>query len=161
MQQTVTKKKERVDWDIEPVKTIRGESYYTSDQLINAYLKGKDFQKSKDEQVFIRELTINLEKAKELATTIFSLISERKFDCKIVRLKIKDIYSFTAIFVVDSKDYCSSEFREIYESSIQLKKANNDSDTFEFSTIFTPFNDKLEEGKLRADGFTLSYNVKA
>ena len=151
--------KKSINWDLQPVKVVEGENFFTQDQLIDAYLKGKEYLRSRDQEMFIKQLESNLELAKQLSETIFEAISAEGFNCKIVRLKIKDIYSFTGIFIIDAIDYRSKIFRKIYDKSIQLKKEKNSEKTFDFSTIFTPYNQFLEENKLVADGYTLSYNV--
>lgn len=141
-----------------PVREDQGKKQFSADDLIDAYLKGKADQKSNDEKVLIQALDTNLKLAQNLSVSIFDLITDSNFKCNTVRLKIKDIYSFAAIFIVDANDYTSKDFRKIYESSINIKKEHN-KDLFDFSTIFCPYNENFDTQKLIIDGFTYYYAI--
>lgn len=147
-------------WEKTPIREEKGKKTFSSDDLIDAYLKGKKAQADQDNQMRLEKLEYNLKKAMELSEGMFSAIKSSGFSCDQVRLKIKDIYHFSSVFIVGEDDFCDDKFLEIYEKSIELKKKANKSGTFDFTTIFTPKNEELEEKSLIADGYIFNYGLQ-
>ena len=153
-------------WGLDPLIPSESGNTYSTDDVINAYLKGKEHQRqeSKSQQldhiqeILLEKLKVNLNKAALLSEELFREINNSGFKCDSVRLKIKDVSNYMAIFLVDEKDFCSDDFLKIYDRSIEIKRENNASSTFNFSTLFTPKTIDTEPLNMVADGYILSYN---
>ena len=148
-----------VDWEINPIRQDKGKDTFSADDLIDAYLAGRQDKSDEDSQLRLEKLESNLKRAQELSINLFSEIKSSGFECSTVKLKIKDIYHFSSIFVINEDDYCKDDFLKIYEKSIALKKEVNEDRTFDFTTIFTPESEDLEKDSMVADGYILSYGI--
>lgn len=146
------------DWEIKPIKTdpAAGKTF-SADDLIDAYFNGKRDQIDQERQLRIEKLNGNLRKAAQLSVQIFDFIKDSGFTCNMVYLKVKNIYSFTALFLVDEDDYCDDSFLQVYEKTIEIKKAENTSTTFDYSTILTPTTKYFDKKSILVDGYILSY----
>ena len=145
------------NWKINPYKK-GDEIKYSANEVIEAYFSGKNAQKREDEQVLFEKFAENIEKATKNAESLFTYIKQQGFECNSIYLRIKDIYNFITLFVVDENDFCSENFKKVYEESIKIKKKLNNSNTFDFSIFFTPRNKHLSIESLRADGYLMSYH---
>lgn len=145
------------NWDVYPKST---EGMYSSNDLIDAYLQGKKDQSNAEQQTMLEKFGANIKRATKILEDLYSEIIDSEFKCSKIHLKIKDIYCFTGIFVIDEDDYCSDEFDKIYAKSIKIKQQENINNTFDITIMFTPQNDYLNTKILRADGFTLTYGLQ-
>jgi len=145
------------DWEKQPLRKDELGEVFSADDVIDAYFKGRIDQVSQDKQLQLNQLKENLKKAISLSEQLFKFINDKGFKGYQVFLKIKSIYSFTAFFLVDEDDYCSDAFMEVYEQTIAIKKSENTSKMFDFTTILTPNNDFFDKDSLRSDGYILSY----
>ena len=149
----------KIDWEINPIRKDKEKDTFSADDLIDAYLAGRKDKSDEDTQLRIEKLESNLKKAQELSINLYNEIKKSGFHCSSVKLKIKDIYHFSSIFLIDENDYCDDNFLKIYEASISLKKEANCSTTFDFTTIFTPESNTLKKETMIADGYILSYGI--
>lgn len=150
---------QHLDWKLAPVEEGMEKKFYSGDDLIDAYLKGKEDQKNSEIQVLTEKLENNLIAAKAHSERLFSIIQDYGFKCRVIKLKIKDIYTYVSLFIIDEDDFCNDDFLKIYEESIKLKKEYNTSSTFNFTTMFSPDNKELSEETILTDGFYLSYEL--
>lgn len=153
----VTQDRKINNWVIKPISQDKEKETFSADDLIDAYLTGKKDKSDKDFQLRLEKLESNLKLAQELSIELYTKIIDEGFKCSTVKLKIKDIYHFSSVFLIDLDDYCKDSFLKIYEESIKLKKKVNEGKTFDFTTIFTPESEELEKNNLIADGYILSY----
>lgn len=152
-------KDSKVDWEINPIRHNKGKDTFSADDLIDAYLAGRKDKSDEDSQLRLEKLESNLTRAQELSINLLNDIKSSGFECSTLKLKIKDIYHFSSIFIINEDDYCKDDFLKIYEKSITLKKEVNEDRTFDFTTIFTPESDDLEKESMVADGYILSYGL--
>jgi len=144
------------DWEVYP-KSV---GTYSNDDLIDAYLKGRRDQSNADKKLQEKKFEENLKKSTSIFERLYEYINNSKFNCSTIHLKIKNIYQYSAIFVVDEKDFCNDNFQKIYKRSIDIKKNENKDNTFDITIIFTPNNKHLDKKTMKADGYTLSYGVQ-
>jgi len=151
--------KKNINWQISPMRHEKGKDTYSADVLIDAYLKGRKDAANIDKQMRLEKLEANLKKAKSLSVHLFESIKEQGFNCSSIKLKIKDIYHYSSIFLVNEDDYINDDFLNIYSQSIKIKKEANKEKTFDFTTIFAPMNSDVEFNNMLADGYIFSYDV--
>ncbi len=147
------------DWQISPLKQEKGKETFSADDLIDAYLKGRKDAAGFDKQMRMDKLDTNLEKAKELSVKLYNSINGLGFKCSSIKLKIKDIYHFSSIFIVNEEDYINDDFLKVYKESMTLKNKANKEKTFDFTTIFAPMHSKVEINNMLADGYIFSYDI--
>lgn len=146
------------DWDMKPLRKEEGKDVFSVDNVIDAYLSGRRDQLNHEIQLKFEKLGQNLETATNLSKQIFDFIKENHFRPNKVYLKIKDIYSFTSFFLINEDDYCDDNFLKVYEKTIEIKKQTNKSNTFDYTTILTPYSEFFDSNSLLSDGYILSYD---
>lgn len=145
------------DWKLNPIKTDKGTDRFSADDLIDAYFNGKRDQVDEEKQLRLDKLKENIEKASNLSVEIFNHIGELGFRCEMIFLKVKSIYNFTSLFLIEEDDYCDDRFLEVYKKTISIKNVSNVGKTFDFTTIMTPSSDSFDKKSVLADGYILSY----
>lgn len=150
-----TKEKEHSsDWILKPEK-----DFFTHDELIDAYLMGKEQQKNDNQRILLEKLEANVSLAKSIVETLVEEIENINFKPHNSYLRINNITKFDAIFVVAMDDFISEKFDEIYALSQKLKKDHNN-DTFYINFTFMPFTDNLNEKRINCEGFFLKYEKR-
>ena len=142
------------NWKLRPEK-----EYYTYDDLIDAYLKGKEEQKNQTQKVLIEKLERNVKEAKRIVEKITDEIISKGFKPFKSYLRIKDIFKFDAIFDISLQDFTSDSFEEIYTYSRKIKKEVSN-DTFNINFTFMPHTEDLNEKRIVCDGFILVYEKR-
>lgn len=145
------------DWKLNPIKTDKGTDRFSADDLIDAYFNGKRDQMDEEKQLRLDKLKENIEKASTLSVEIFNHIAELGFKCEMIFLKVKSIYNFTSLFLIEENDFCDDRFLEVYEKTISIKSTVNTGKTFDFTTILTPSTSSFDKKSVLADGYILSY----
>ncbi len=148
---TSTGEKASSNWILKPEK-----DYYTHDELIDAYLKGKEAQKNENKKILIEKLEANLKQAQGIVENLVEEIRSKGFKIYKSYLRINNIVKFDAIFDVSLEDYTSDAFNEIYKEGHEIKKTVN-SDTFHLNLIYMPHTENLNEESVVCDGFIFSY----
>jgi len=127
-----TAKRASSKWILKPEKY-----YYTHDELIDAYLKGKEAQKNENKRILIEKLEENLKQAQGIVENLVEEIRSKGFKIYKSYLRINNIVKFDAIFDVSPEDYISDAFNEIYKEGHEIKKTFN-SDIFHLNLIYMP-----------------------
>lgn len=153
MSETLIAPTAKKDWEVKEIK----KDTFSSDDLINAYFKGRTDQADQEKQLRLEKFKSNLDKAQDLSENIFGYIKSNGYNCNRVYLRVKDIYSYTSLFLINEDDYCNDAFLKVYDKTIQVKKEVNNSNIFDFTTILTADNENLDHKALLADGYILSY----
>ncbi len=148
------------DWILKPRVEEKTKKWYSADEMIDAYFKGRKDQKDESEKILYEKFEKNLQQAKEITADFFALImAEHKIKCKFAKLRANRITDFDAIIVVSQSDFISDEFKKIY-SLARKKKEEVNTNTFQISFTFMPETKNIDENKLLSDGFILRYGGK-
>jgi hypothetical protein len=129
---------------------------FTGDDLIDAYLKGKQAGKNELINILSKQFETNLEIATTVSEKLFVEAKKKKIAPKEVHLKADGITNFSALFVVDKDDFVSDNFRQIFSLARKLK-TKVETDSFYISFAFLPISNNLNEKSLHADGYFLKY----
>lgn len=142
------------DWILKPSK-----EYFTHDELIDAYLKGKEQQKSENQKILLEKLESNIKLAQSIVETITKEIKLKGFNSLKSYLRINNIVKFDAIFDVSTEDFISDSFDDIYTFSRKIRKEVN-SDTFNINFTFMPHSESLNEKRIGCEGFIFTYEKR-
>jgi len=129
---------------------------YSDNDLVEAYLMGKEQGKTEQQRINKNLFDANLLKAQEVAERLFKEIGAYKISMKSAHLKAESLTSFSILFVSDKDDFVKDEFRNALILARSFKKLTDD-DTFAISFTFTPDSDTLNEDCLASDGFFIKY----
>lgn len=142
-----------------PENWKREESVFTGNQLIDAYLKGKQDGKDEMIRVFNKQFKDNIDIATSISEKLYTEAAKRKINFKTIHLKAEGITTFSALFIAKKDDFLSDKFRDIFITARRLKK-EVESDSFYISFSFMPESKDLNEKSINSDGFFLKYEKK-
>lgn len=133
---------------------------FSGDEMIDAYFLGKKagIEAGWDEkfQIIAKQFKANIETAVEVSESLYKEASELGIGLKSIQLKSEGLSKFTALFIVDSNDFVSDKFLDVYKISRKLNGHKSNPDIY-ISFLFTPYSDKLNQDCLTADGYFLNY----
>ena len=142
-----------------PQNWEKSKDVYTGDDLIDAFLTGKEAGKNEHFRILLAQFKENIDQAASLSEKLYKQIAELNIKPFDVRIKAEDITRFKALFIVQKEDFLSDEFRNAYVLSRKIKN-DSESDKFYISFSFTPSSEDLNEHCLVADGFFMKYDKK-
>lgn len=129
----------------------------THNDVIDAYLKGKQAGKDEAKLAMIKLFESNLSKAQQKSEELYSKFKEMGLSLNSIHLKADTLTTFMALIVADVNDYVSERFVEAITLSRELKQQTDTVD-FNINFYFTYHADTLNESCLDADGYFLKYN---
>lgn len=135
------------------------ESVYTGDDLIDAYLKGKQAARGEAVNILINQLKENVGLAASVCEKLFSTAEKKKIHFNGIHLKADSLTTFSALFVAKKDDFISDKFRDVLISARKIKN-EAEKDSFYISFSFMPESKSINENCLKADGFFLKYDTK-
>ena len=140
------------NWDI----TEHKRDVFSSNDLINAYLKGIEEGGIQQRKALKRLLNENLDKAYDHTSQIIKELKKRNFGFHSALLKIHDWDEFEVLIIVPQEDFLDEGFLEIYNLLPKYEK-DFEEDTYQINFSFVDFDKSLDESKVEADGFLLEY----
>lgn len=129
----------------------------THNDVIDAYLKGKEAGKDGAKIAMIKLFELNLGKAQEKSEQLYEGLKGMGFTINSIHLKADNLTNFMALIVADFDDYVSEKFLKAISKSRELK-LQSDSEDFTLNFYFTYHADTLNERCLDSDGYFLKYN---
>ena len=131
----------------------------THNDVIDAYLKGKQAGKDEAKIAMIKLFELNLAKAQKKSELLYDQLKGMGININSLHLKADDLTNFMALIITDVNDYVSEKFLDAISASRKLK-ATSDSDDFTLNFYFTYHGETLNEQCLDSDGYFLKYNVQ-
>lgn len=140
-----------------PENWKKQDSAFTGDDLIDAYLKGKEDGKNDVYNILFTQLKNNITKATTISEKVYQHSLGENIPFKTIHIKADSITRFEALFICMEKDFIADQFRNIYTYARKLKN-ECESENFYISFSFTPNSPHLNEKCLASDGFFLKYD---
>jgi hypothetical protein len=131
-------------------------TYYNDDDMINAFLQGKIYERKEQQKILYKTFKSNFEKVTKSCENILEYIRELSIEAQSINLKIDSITNFDAIVLVSKKDYMSSKFSEVYSEAIRIRKNLSESDIHLFFN-FMAITENLSVDLMALDGYNLTY----
>jgi hypothetical protein len=139
------------NWEI----TISKDKYYTSDEVIDAYLHGKKTGLESLQKVVLNTLSDNINKTGNYTTEIIEYYEKEGFNPKATFLKILSWDNYKILITIPEKEYLSDKFLQIYEYISKFEeKINNELYRLEISFVET---NGLDINCVQSDGFILKH----
>lgn len=130
----------------------------THNDVIDAYLKGKEAGKDATRIAMVKLFEQNLKKAQTKSEELYEVLKSMGFSINSIHLKADNITNFMALIIADYKDYVNENFLNAITVSRELK-TKTDAEEFTLNFYFTYHADTLNEHCLDSDGYFLKYNV--
>lgn len=131
---------------------------FCADEVIDAYLKGK--QEGKHDLLTAAALMAkkNLEKTLNFSETIFKELKGR-FNINVdgMRVRIKGAFDFETLFIISEKDFLSDDINTVYQYLFNKMQEVNTSQ-YSWSYVVMPkLNAEINIDAIESDGFVLAY----
>ena len=130
---------------------------YTGDDLIDAFIRGKEVGQTEYTRVLTSQLRTNLTLAQRVSEDLFKVAGEKGFVFTDAWIKADGITNFNTLVVVKEEDFLDDRFREVYTIARKIKD-DSLNENFHISFTFMPFSSNLNTACVRADGYFLKYD---
>lgn len=142
-------------WEI----SVDKNSIFSQDDVINAYLKGKEI--GIKENIFLDKLNENIEKSAKFTKSMLTFLKNNNFNPISAHLKINAFDDFIILITVPEDELIKEEFLITYNFSANIENQVIDDKYFNLMFMFSDrekhtFNKEL----LVSDGFFMDYNIK-
>lgn len=151
---TLKERTEKKNWEPSVPKT----KLFSSDQLIDAYLKGVNKGLNEAQKVIIEKLKANVKTSGLNTAEVLKFLKKEKFKAKDVFLKINSWNDLDIIITVPEKQFISSKFLKVYDF-IQKLEEKNTNDFYHVMFRFADYNNDFDENQLKSDGYILKYKM--
>jgi hypothetical protein len=141
----------------QPIQSwTREEPLFTGNQVIEAYLKGKQEGRTEVEIALNHLFNRNLEKAKSLTENLYSILRNMRIDVSVIHLKADSATAFTSLFVVSLEDYVGDKILDAISRGLEIQARESD-ESFSIDFSFTHNSPTLNVKAIISDGYFLRY----
>ncbi|TAL69338.1 MAG: hypothetical protein EPN82_07285 [Bacteroidetes bacterium] len=145
--------------DAQVLKSWKKQEPYTctSDEVIDAYLRGKIEGIDYQNKILFLRFSDNMHKITSITSDLLKKLKEIKLETEDVYLKIVDINEFELLLLTNLKYYENSDLLiKAYKLNGNIKKEYNN-DTFHLSISYVPLTENIDIEHIKCDGFGLKY----
>lgn len=138
----------------------KSEDVITHNDVIDAYLRGKEVGKDETRKATIKMFHENLLKAQENSEKLGEALKENNINISEIHLKADSITDFMALVITTPEDFADEKFLKAISLGREIKNYVMSED-FTLHFFFTYKGDTLQEHCLNADGYFLKYYANA
>ena len=143
---------DRDGWKATPDKDL----LFSSDHVIEAYLKGKDDGQRTETSLATDQISKNLQKSAELTAGIFEKLRSLNFSPQDAFLKIASQKFYEILITLPENEFLSDKILDVYNFLGELQQENA-SNYYNIDVTLCPISEELNISCLTADGFILRY----
>lgn len=142
------------NWELTSPK----EKLYSSDHVIDAYLKGKDDGLEQQQRLIFEKLVSNMEKAGRDTLKVWTLLKDNKFNPIGAYLRINSWDDFSMLIILNQKDFLDERMLRVYEHISEIE-SNVEEDMYRIQVSICDTEDQIDENYVRSDGFALKFKI--
>lgn len=135
---------------------IQLDDVVTHNDVIDAYLKGKEVGRDESKLAMNRLFQNNLTRAQDNSEKLNNHLKKIGIEIFEIHLKADNLTDFIGLVIAKQEDYVSENFLKAVKAARGIKKYS-DSDDFNIYFSFTYKAETLNENCLNADGYFLKY----
>lgn len=144
-------------WEI----SVDKNSIYTNDDVIDAYLKGKEDGLKESSQIFVDILNENINKSANYTEKMISFLKKRKLNPISAHLKINLFNDFIILITLPEDEFISEDFLVCYDFAATIEEEVTKD---KYYNVMFMFSDREEEedfnkNLLVSDGFFMNYKM--
>lgn len=143
-------------WEI----SVDKNSIYTNDDVIDAYLKGKEVGVKESNQIFVDKLNENISKSANYTHKMISFLKKRKLNPISAHLKINSFNDFIILITLSEDEFISEDFLVSYDFASTIEEEVTGD---KYYNVMFMFSDREEEdfnkNLLVSDGFFMNYKM--
>lgn len=135
-------------------------SIFTNDDVIDAFLKGKDVGAKDKKQIFVDKLTENIVKSAQFTNSMLTFLKKKTFNPISAHLKINAYNDFVVLVTVPEAEFISEKFLVAYNFAANIE---NEVMSDKYYNVMFMFSDREEDNFnkhiLVSEGFFMDYNI--
>lgn len=143
-------------WEI----SVDKNSIYTNDDVIDAYLKGKEVGVKESNQIFVDKLNENIDKSAKYTRKMISFLKKRKLNPISAHLKIKSFNDFIILITLSEDEFISEDFLVSYDFAATIEEEVTEDKYYNVMFMFSDREEKdFNKNLLVSDGFFMNYKM--
>ena len=143
-------------WEV----SVDKNTIFTNDDVIDAFLKGKEVGVKEKKQIFVDKLNENIEKSANFTESMLTFLRKNNFNPISAHLKINAFNDFVLLVTLPEDECISAKFWVSYNFAATIEEqVMND----KYYNVMFMFSDREEEtfnkNLLASDGFFMDYRI--
>ncbi|TAF74431.1 MAG: hypothetical protein EAZ53_09330 [Bacteroidetes bacterium] len=134
------------------------EKLFSSDHVIDAYLKGQKSGLEQAQRLILEKLVSNINKSGKNTTAILDFIRKKKFNPISAYLKINSFDDFAILIVLPQSEFIDKKIFSIYDFISELENKENE-DLYHIQVSICDTEEGIDENYVRSDGFNLKHKM--
>ncbi|RPA68439.1 hypothetical protein EF405_12340 [Cyclobacteriaceae bacterium YHN15] len=142
------------NWEL----TAPKEKLFSSDHVIDAYLKGKNHGLEQQQRLILEKLISNINKAGKDTSAILSFLKKKKLNPIAAYLRINSWDDFSILIILPQDEFLDKRMLRVYDFISDLESRVGD-DMYNIQVTVCDTEDKIDENYVRSDGFAFKHKV--
>jgi len=142
------------NWELTSPK----DKLFSSDHVIDAYLKGKNDGLEQQQRLIIEKLVSNINKAGKDTTNILSFLKKKKLNPISAYLRINSWDDFSILVILPQEEFLGKKILIVYDYISELEN-KVDEDMYHIQVSLCDSADNIDENYIRSDGFALKHKI--
>lgn len=142
------------NWELTSPK----DKLFSSDHVIDAYLKGKNDGLEQQQRLIIEKLVSNITKAGRDTTDILSFLKKKKLNPISAYLRINSWDDFSILIILPQVEFLDKKMLSVYDYISELEN-RVDEDMYHIQIAVCDTEDQIDDNYVRADGFALKHKI--
>jgi len=138
--------------------TSSEDKLFSTDHVIDAYLKGKNEGLEQQQRLIIEKLVSNIDKSGKYTTEVINFLKKKKLKPIAAFLKINSWDDFETLIIVPEKDFLNEKMLEVYKFISNLESRVSE-DMYQLEISFCNQDEKIDEDYIRSDGYVLKHKM--
>lgn len=134
------------------------EKLFSSNQVIDAYLKGQKSGLEKAQQVMFQKLVLNINKSGKNTSTILDYFRNKNFNPISAYLRINSFDDFALLILLPQREFIAKEMLNIYDFISEFESKENE-EYYHIQISICDTEEGIEESYVRSDGFNLKHTM--
>ena len=137
--------------------TSPGSETYSSNEVIDAYLKGKEEGIKQKGKLILNKLKENAERTTGATGKVFNFLHKKKFNPIAAYLRLNSWDSLDILITIPEKEFISEKLLTVYSFVSRLEN-ELETDFYNITFSFADEEDDFDREHLVSDGFVLRYS---
>lgn len=143
-----------VNWEFTSPK----EKLFSSDHVIDAYLKGQKTGLEQAQRLIFEKLVANINRSGKNTTKILEYMMRKKFNPISAYLRINSFDDFSVLVVLPQLEFIDKKIFSVYDFISKLETSENE-DLYQLQVSICDTEDNIDENYIRSDGFNLKHKL--
>lgn len=134
------------------------EKLFSSDHVIDAYLKGKNESLEQQQRLIIEKLISNINKSGKHTSEILTFLKKKEFNPFSAFLRINSWDDFSILIVLPQEEFLDEKILEIYNFISEFEQKVSE-EMYQIQVTICDTDENIDENYIRSDGFALKHKM--